>query len=210
MAKQHRVAARPDRRAGRRARRRPETRKQEIPILPIVVGGVLAVMLIGLFVWYKVASGGPSPTNTQPIANVQCNSGEQLASHYHVHVDILYQGTPVPIPANTGIKSSCLYWLHTHDDSGVVHVEIPKDQAKNQFTLGQFFKIWGQPLSRHQVATITAGKGQQVKIWVDGKPYTGDPNAIVLKSHKTITIEIGPPFQDPPPTYTWDTSQYPQ
>jgi hypothetical protein len=189
-----------------RGKRRAEPqRRLELPLLPMVVGGVLAVILIGLFIWYRVASG---PAEGQPVGNVQCNSGEQLATHYHAHLTILYQQTPVPVPANIGIKSGCLYWLHTHDDSGIVHVEAPQNQASAQFTLGTFFQVWGQTLSSSQVATIPVDKGQQVRVWVNGKVYRGDPNGIVLKKGEQIVIQIGPPYQAPPPSYTWP-SNYP-
>lgn len=38
-----------------------------------------------------------------------------------------------------------------------------------------------------------------MKVYVDQKPYTGNPRDIVLVKHKTITIEIGPPFVAPKP-----------
>jgi len=44
------------------------------------------------------------------------------------------------ISAVTGIiLAKCIYWLHTHDDSGLIHMESPINQS---FTLRQFFKIW--------------------------------------------------------------------
>jgi hypothetical protein len=154
-----------------------------------------------------VQSGGGTSTQNggQPVANIQCETGEQLATHYHSHVDILYKNQPVSIPANTGIPpgSSCLYWLHTHDTTGIIHIEAPRGQGSRQFTLGDFFKIWGQPLSRTRVATIPVGSGTQLRVWVNGIPYTGDPSKIVLKNHEQIVIEIGPPYTEPPPTFTW-------
>jgi hypothetical protein len=178
--------------------------------MPIVVGGVFVVVLAALVVWYRVASAPAPGVHGQPVASIDCDTGEQLATHYHAHLTISYQGTPVPLVANTGITSTCLYWTHTHDSSGVIHVEAPKRAASRQFTLGDFFAVWDQPLSRRQVATLKPGKGEEVKVWVDGKPYTGDPNKIVLKSHEDIVIEIGPPFDDPPPAYTWDNNTYPK
>lgn len=171
--------------------------------MPLVVGGIVLVVLVGLFIWYRVSS---APTEGQPVGNITCDTGEQLAVHYHAHLDILYQGTPVPVPAGTGITSSCLYWLHTHDDSGIIHIEAPKGHGGDKFTLGEFFQVWKQPLNGKQVATIPVGQGQQVRAWVDGKPYHGDPNQIVLKSHELIMLEIGPPFQDPPPAYVWKST----
>jgi hypothetical protein len=174
--------------------------------LPLAIGGIFLVVFIGLIVWYRVLTGGgTNPAQSgQPVNGIQCQTGEQLAVHYHAHVDILYKNGPVTIPANTGIPAaaSCLYWLHTHDESGVIHIEAPQSSATRQFTLGDFFGIWGQPLSRKQVATIPIGSGNQLKMWVNGTPYTGDPSKIVLRSHEQIVIEIGPPWTTPPPAFT--------
>jgi hypothetical protein len=203
--------SRTTKRKGKGSARRPGTRaRRDLPVMPIAVGGVLLVVLIALVIAYKVASGGSQGVNGQPVANIECNTGEQLATHYHAHLQILYHDTPVPLQAQTGITGTCFYWLHTHDTSGVIHIEAPKAQGSRQFTLGDFFAIWNQPLSKSQVATLRATGSDQERVWVDGQPYTGDPSKIVLRSHKSIVIEIGPPFTDPPPTYTWDTNTYAQ
>ncbi len=48
---------------------------------------------------------------------------------------------------------TCFYWLHVHTTDGIVHIESP---SKTQgFTLGQFFDIWGVPLSSTQVGPAT-------------------------------------------------------
>lgn len=167
------------------------------------------VILVGLVVWYRVSSAGSGPSG-QPVANINCDASEQLASHYHAHLTIVNKGQPVNVPAQIGIQPTCFYWLHTHDDTGIIHIEAPKREATRQFTLGDFFQVWGQPLSKKQVATLGVGANDQLKVWVDGQPYTGDPSKIVLKSHEQIVIEIGPAFVDPPPTFTWDPQQYAQ
>lgn len=191
--------------------RRPPPRRNVYAsfTLPLVVLGVFLVVAIALVFLYR----GSTSTNSvsgQPVANVKCESNEQLATHYHAHLDILYQGQPVKVPAQIGIQPTCLYWLHTHDETGVIHIEAPKSEASRQFTLGEFFKIWGQPLSSKQVATIQVPAGQQLKVWVNGQPYTGDPAKVKLSSKEQIVLEIGPPFTDPPPTFTWDPNTYAQ
>jgi hypothetical protein len=187
--------------------RRPAVKqRRNPPIMPLAVGGVFLVVLIGLVIWYRFASGTGSGSSGQAVANVHCDSGEQLAVHYHAHLDILYRNQPVSLPAQVGIPGSCFYWLHTHDTGGVIHVEAPKDSASRQFTLGDFFSVWGQPLSSTQVATLKAAPGEEVRAWVNGQPYIGNPSKIVLKAHEQIVLEIGPPYTDPPPEYTFDPS----
>ena len=171
--------------------------------MPITVGGVFGLVLIGFIVAIIL---NRSPATGQPIANIRCESGEQLAVHSHAHVDLIYKGQPAAIPAQVGITSTCLYWMHTHQTSGIVHIEAPRESASRQFTLGDFFQVWGQPLSDQQVATFKLGSGDQLKMWVDGQPYTGDPRKIVLKSHTQVVVEIGPQFLDPH-TFDWTSSQ---
>jgi hypothetical protein len=188
---------------GRTGPRRPPAKtRRELPILPLSVAGVFLVAFVVLLILFRLNT---TPISGQPVANIKCDSGEQLATHYHAHIDIIYKGQPVTIPAQTGILSSCFYWMHTHTDSGIIHIEAPRDSASRQFTVGDFFQVWNQPLTSSQVTTIKLAKGDEVKAWVDGKPYTGDPRKIVLKSHTQVVIEVGPEFVDPP-TFDWTSS----
>ena len=179
-------------------------------MLPIVAGAAAVVVAATIVAIYVASTYKPPPPPHRPIAGIPCEKTAPTGSQTHAELQIYYQGTPVTVPANVGVKQGCLYWLHTNDDSGVIAVDLPKSDAHRTYTLGDFFKIWGQPLSRHQVATLKPGKGQSVEVWVQGKRYQGDPTGIPLSSHQTVVIQVGPPFLDPPPAYTWDTSQYPR
>jgi hypothetical protein len=195
--------------AGRAGARRPAARpRRELPLLPMVVAGVFLVVFAGLVIAYQVLSRtSGSGSNGQPVAGIECNVGEQLSTHYHAHLTILYHNQPATVPGQVGITTTCLYWMHTHDASGVIHVEAPKSVSSRVFTLGDFFQVWNQPLSKSQVATFKVGSGDQLKMWVDGKPYTGDPRNIVLKSHTQVVVQIGPPITDPPPTFDWSSPE---
>src|SRR5207253_9951624 len=94
------------------------------------------------------------------------------------------------------LSSSCLFWLHTHATDGVIHVESP---TKDAFTLGQFFDIWHQPLSRTQGASLKADARHQIRAYVNGHLYAGDLRTIPLTAHALITLEDGPPWVTPPP-----------
>ena len=90
----------------------------------------------------------PSPGDTasggqgQDVDGIKCNTTEQLTYHVHAHLSILRNGTQVLVPRYVGITNSCIYWLHTHNDTGVIHMEAP---AQTTFTLKQFFDVWGYP-----------------------------------------------------------------
>jgi hypothetical protein len=146
----------------------------------------------------STASGG----NGSPVGGIECGSTPP-AEHYHAHLSLFASGEQIAIPRAIGIQDpilqgesvlagSCFYWLHTHDYTGIIHVEPPA--TGHTFTLGQFFDIWGQPLASDKVATYTGA----VTVYVDGKRYTGDPRAIVLTNHQQITLEVGTPRVAPP------------
>jgi hypothetical protein len=119
-----------------------------------------------------------------PIGDIQCEAQEEVALHIHAGLAIVLDGKRVTIPANVGINvdQQCLYWLHTHVDKGVIHVESPTTQE--QFTLGQFFQVWGFPLSQAQVLDFHGA----LRAWVNGKPFSGDPATIPLRDLETIVI----------------------
>ena len=137
----------------------------------------------------------------QPIAGISCDAMEGNRIHIHQHLLILDHGTPVSVPPNVGrpFSGDCLYWLHTHTPDGVIHIESPSNRT---FTLGDFFAIWGQPLSTTHAATAVAKTGR-LKVFVDGKAYAGDPTKIPLNAHTDIVIESGPPFPAPPKFTDW-------
>lgn len=117
--------------------------------------------------------------------------------HVHAHLTILDAGKSIPISNNIGfdLNHDCLTWVHTHTPSyGVLHIESP---YKIVPTLGDFFGVWGKPLNSTQVASATVKPGQHMKVFVDEKPYTGDPRKIKLVRHEDIEIEVGPPFVKP-------------
>ena len=145
----------------------------------------------------------------QTVDGIGCDAGNTILYHIHTHLSLFYDGQQIAIPMGVGIVpprqvqanfvvgGKCFYWLHTHDATGIIHVESP---VQKQFTLGDFFDIWGQPLRTGDVA----GYHGSVVTVVDGKRYSGNPRDIVLGEHEQVTLEVGPPYPFPTaPTYTW-------
>ncbi|MHB8577104.1 MAG: hypothetical protein ACYDCQ_17465 [Dehalococcoidia bacterium] len=151
------------------------------------------------------APTAPAPaTGTAPIDGLPCESSEQLTYHVHAHLGLIANGQVVLIPAMIGINNQqqCIYWLHTHDTTGVIHIEAPASRA---FTLGQFFDVWHQPLDATHAAAFTAEGANSLMFYVDGKQYSGDPRQIPLQAHTQIVIEWGDHFLTPPPNYQFPT-----
>ena len=168
--------------------------------------------LVGLFLLTVVllaviggrSAGGTSDTprggQGQDVDGIRCESSEQLAYHIHQHLSILVDGQPQTIPAFIGIPGGpilprCIYWLHTHDTTGVIHVESP---GQALYTLGNFFDEWGQPLGPDQAGPA---KGHVTALY-NGKVYRGNPRDIPLNKHAQIQLEVGTPLVAPE-SITW-------
>ena len=139
----------------------------------------------------------------QTVSGIPCKI-ETIAYHAHPHLSLFYQGTRIAIPAGIGMMNpvmedglaagSCYYWIHTHDATGIIHVEPP--EASMVLTLGQLFDIWGQPLSSENVA----GFRGSVIVYVDGERFRGDLRTIEFVAHRHIAIYVGTPLP-PIPSY---------
>ena len=135
------------------------------------------------------------PATPTPTLDIPCEATERLTYHVHVRLTIVVNNQRIPVPPNTGIRNTCLFWLHTHDESGVVHVEAP---SKRAFVLGQFFQVWGQPLSQTALLNNRTDAQHEIKAFVSGKSFTGDPATIPLDDLSDIVVMYGPPFPATP------------
>ena len=72
---------------------------------------------------------------------------EGTALHIHQHIDVFVNGRRVMVPAGIGIDPAGRFIspLHTHDTTGVIHVESP---SVKPFFLGQFLGVWGVRFTR--------------------------------------------------------------
>ncbi len=130
--------------------------------------------------------------------------------HIHQHLDIFVNGKRVTVPSLIGIYANgdpsnggFFVELHTHDTTGIMHLESPKDGA---FTLGQFFGTWGVRLSQRCIGGYCATATNPLRFFVNGKRFIGDPNNIVLKNHQEFAIAYGKPPAKIPSGYNWGPS----
>jgi hypothetical protein len=208
-AKQTKQERRRDRREEQR--RREEERLRVTKRNRIVVGvSILAVALvIGVSAYFLTRGPGTSAAATlqsdnpsYPVVNnIACQTNEQVAYHVHAHLSMYINGQQVQIPQGLGIASdqSCYYWLHTHDTTGVIHIESPTQQT---FKLGTFFKEWNDVFPQLQYPvqlSDTAGW----KVYVNGKLYNGDFHNIDLTAHELITMKYQSPNAPTDTVYNW-------
>jgi hypothetical protein len=155
-------------------------------------------MLAALVIASCGQPAAPTPT-PPPASNVPCGPGEVLIRHEHAHLTLLIRGQIKTVPAFVGISAGSICWLHTHDTSGIIHVEAGDNRT---FTLSDFFAVWRQPLSQTVIDGERTGAGESVQATVNQQAYTAAPETIVLTNHEDIVLQLGPPFLNIAP-YVW-------
>jgi hypothetical protein len=139
-------------------------------------------------------SAGTWPVNYTNLAGAMSALGltptQEAASvnHYHVHIQLDVDGHEVPVPAQIGLDSATGTFseVHTHDDTGVIHIE--SGDTSFRANLADVFDMWGVYLSPKCIGGYCDG----VKMWVNGKPSTAF-GRLVLQSHMAITLLEGTP-----------------
>ena len=162
-----------------------------------VVGLALAVLtVLALLVGGTTPAAGttrsappwPAPTDLSAraeAAGLRNVWGERLAEHVHTHLTILDGDDPVTVPGNIGHSDARRFaaQLHTHDTSGILHVESP---TRRTFTLGQFFDEWDVSLGAGHVGGLRG----ELTVWVDGHRYLGNPRSIELMNRREVVLAV--------------------
>jgi len=167
-------------------------RKRMQAVLPAAAAAAIVAVVVA------VSATGALPGILGPPAS---NGGPM---HIHPRLAIYNGAAQVTIPTNIGIDQNM--WrdhaldqyadgpgmapLHTHDSSGVIHVE---SKVTRDYTLGELFKIWGQPLGPQQTLNLRADSAHYLYMTVDGQAYSGtDWESLVFKDNQRIEIHYDP------------------
>jgi len=143
----------------RNEQKRTVKRVMKITFIVIIVGGS-----IGAFVWY-LATRPPIP------------EGEILSRnglHWHSELTIFAKGEKQEIPANLGI-GAVHNPMHTHDSSGVIHLEFQGVVRKDNLKIGRFFEVWGKNFMEF---------GSSIKMTLNGEENTELENYVMQDKDK--------------------------
>jgi hypothetical protein len=126
------------------------------------------------------------------------------AFHIHALLHVYVNGKEVTVPADIGLDQAAQVFspIHTHDESGIVHMEATKTYP---FTIGQFFAVWGVRFSNSQLGPYKSNGQDQLRVYVTpegGSPQlVQDPVDYVMQEHDDISVGYGKPgsFPEQPP-----------
>ncbi len=147
------------------------------------IAGIVIVIGIGLLLW-----GGQSvSTKTNRELALSCTTDPLTRFHIHPNLQIFVNGVQQTIPADLGISLTCMHPIHTHDASGVIHIESPEPR---DFTLGDFFAVWNKPFSKDQILDAKVDATHSIKVTVNGTPVDTYENT-VMHDNDQIVITYG-------------------
>ncbi|HTU71031.1 MAG TPA: hypothetical protein VMF11_12015 [Candidatus Baltobacteraceae bacterium] len=173
-------------------------------------------------------SQGDTSTGGQgsPVDGITCDPTMSNNYHIHVYLGIYVNGQQAALPIAIGMENpgppddgfidtaTCFYHIHTHDSSGIVHVEDPDPNnipiTGTMYTVQNILDVWGITADSNHFGPFTG----PVRVFTSGQVYRGDSNnglvpatdltfygtnpvTVPLYSHEVIDVEIGP---------TWPTT----
>ena len=178
---------------------------------------------------------GDTPTGGQgqAVDGITCDPTMSNSYHVHFYLGLWVNGTQIAIPAGLGMlnpqpaqngfidAASCFYHIHTHDASGLVHVEDPSSAPITQslYTLKNVFDEWGITVNANQFGPFSG----PVRVFTSGQVYRGgaanqttpatdltfygtDATSVPLYSYEVIDVEVGPTFPSSlPNVYFYET-----
>ena len=140
---------------------------------------------------YTSVTSSPTtqPTiNVTPIIENNTNSTEPI--HWHVKLTIKINGTVQEIPQNIGVvEGGETNPVHTHDEPGLIHMEIGEPTEEN-VKLGYFFKVWGKQFDGQCIFESCNTDDKKVKMFVNGEE-NAEFESYKMKDKDEISIEYG-------------------
>ena len=140
---------------------------------PIIVG-IICILYFSMMV-----QTSPELSAQVPGGN---KTGNEIIMHTHSGLNVTVNGKSLAVPNGVGINSTlwndhsldkygterkaitfgvispAMSPLHTHDSSGIIHIE--SNEYRN-YTLGDFLNIWGLPLGGKEISLSINGNSTE-------------------------------------------------
>lgn len=144
---------------------------------------------IGAGPGFRLGAAAPPVLAGRPVGQLRCQRG---GARYGAHIELFVRRRVLIVPAGIGVArpwrehfgrlmpGGCTYAARTLEPTGVIELRRP-------LTLGEVFRLWGQPLGPARIA----GFRGRVLAFVDGRRRLGDPRTIRLTRHAQVVLELG-------------------
>ncbi len=109
--------------------------------------------------------------------------------HQHAQLRVYVDGLLTPVPSGVGLdnKRKVFSSLHTHNATGVLHLEA---DTPFKVTLGDLFAIWGLAFGPDHIGSLENGDGRKLRTYVNGRPVE-NPAAQPIRKNDNIVVAFG-------------------
>jgi hypothetical protein len=121
---------------------------------------------------------------------------EGTTMHTHADVQVFVHGEQETVPQSIGIFDNAARSIHTHTPDGVVHME---SSVERDFTLGEFFDVWGVRLTARCLGGYCVQGGDQLQVFKDGQEVSGSIRDVVLDDRSVVVVTFGTADELPDP-----------
>lgn len=156
---------------------------KSIPMSLWVSGSIVTLVII--FIIWLAFYGSSSATLSKSNREIALACTNDMATRFHIHtnLEILINEEKQIIPTDVGVNSACMNALHTHDMNGVIHVESPQER---DFTLSDFFAVWGKTYSKDQILDAKADDQHIIRETVNGKEVPDYENTALRDGDRIV------------------------
>lgn len=145
--------------------------------LMVTLGALIALAFV-----LGESDGGPlsSTADERHQLAKECLGGhDNLQDHYHAIVRVYVMDEEVPIPEDVGLNDEgcSMRQLHTHDDSGKVHLEFTRQGVRAP--LEAFFDVWGKHMDETGFDDHRVNESTEFLMFLNTYSYDEDGNVII-------------------------------
>lgn len=157
----------------------------------LAASGIVTIFLLYQTFWSTGGSNSPVPSQDQTRFQLEeIHASPSLVMHIHARLSLVRGGESLVVPEEIGItpelwkdhsldeygpSSGVLAPMHTHDSSGTIHIE---STVNREYTLGEFFQIWG--MEPDDILKVTDTEGNEIQ----------DRENLVLERNAQLVVEI--------------------
>ena len=124
----------------------------------LIFSGLLLVSIVAYAMW------GPEGEQRSRVLDI-CVEHSEGMSHFHANLFIEINGNTVAIPEAVGVSEDCMSPVHTHDDTGLLHIELPASEQMT-ITVSDFFLVWGKEFSSTKLMNSEADEENEIVMTV--------------------------------------------
>ena len=151
--------------------------------MPFLFKIIIAIVVVLSAIWLVNLNSAKNEEANFDLMN-ECVQHINASLHIHPGLEIIINGEKQEIPANIGVSPNCMRPVHTHDQTGIIHIEW---KTKRDFLLSDYFRVWGKTFNQNQIFDYQADENHEIVVTVNGQ-RSEEYERLIMRDHDQIVI----------------------